>query len=647
MKSNNNASLTNWSSFANCSVLQSFPLGAIIRRFAWSLCLVSAVVLFPAWARGRELPVSISPKSVLVGSGQTKQFAVNFEGNSSGIVWLVNGMPGGNKEVGTIDLQGNYTAPEVKQNANVIVGAIVCHEAPKALELRNDSWFRCLRPNESHEHQWREMASASVDIIATGDVSATQNVQVAQYTITAPRDATVEVRFGVDDEHTLATWAQPAPAGGGEVTILVAGMMASRTYHMHAILKLRDGIEFEDCDHLFTTGDLPVASLPSLVTTTTAGGSPQGGVELLDLVFGTPGNKRGVVVSDLSGNVLWTYDPGIPGAFANPIKLMPNGHFLINFSAGPTDGTNSVLQEVSLGGKVVWQMTAEQLNERLAVATCAGCNVTVVGTHHDFAMLHNGHLILIASVQKVESGLTGYSDPVTVTGDVLIDLDRNHQPVWLWSSFDHLDLNRHPLFFPDWTHSNSVVYSPDDKSLILSMRHQDWVIKIDYNDGEGMGSVLWRLGYQGDFTLEEGIEPQDWFYAQHDVNIVRSKRDGVSEILLFDNGNQRVLNASGAQCGGSTPCESRVPLLELDEKDKTATIKWSDQLAPVFSNFGGSSRLLTNGNVEFDECGITSGSAIYEVTMTSPPQTVWQMQISGQFAYRGFRIPSLYPGIQW
>jgi len=85
--------------------------------------------------------------------------------------------------------------------------------------------------------------------------------------------------------------AQPAPAGGGEVTILVAGMMASRTYHMHAILKLRDGTEFEDCDHLFTTGDLPVASLPSLVTTTTAGGSPQGGVELLDLVFGTPGNN--------------------------------------------------------------------------------------------------------------------------------------------------------------------------------------------------------------------------------------------------------------------------------------------------------------------------------------------------------------------
>jgi hypothetical protein len=26
---------------------------------------------------------------------------------------------------------------------------------------------------------------------------------------------------------------------------------------------------------------------------------------------------------------------------------------------------------------------------------------------------------------------------------------------------------------------------------------------------------------------------------------------------------------------------------------------------------------------------------------------VWQMNITGQLAYRGFRIPSLYPGVVW
>ena len=29
--------------------------------------------------------------------------------------------------------------------------------------------------------------------------------------------------------------------------------------------------------------------------------------------------------------------------------------------------------------------------------------------------------------------------------------------------------------FPDWTHTNAVLYSPDDGNLIVSMRHQNWI----------------------------------------------------------------------------------------------------------------------------------------------------------------------------
>ena len=53
---------------------------------------------------------------------------------------------------------------------------------------------------------------------------------------------------------------------------------------------------------------------------------------------------------------------------------------------------------------------------------------------------------------------------------------------------------------------------------------------------------------------------------------------------------------------------------------------------------------MTNGCLE--PLPVTN-AAIFEVTQTSPPQTVWQMQITGQYAYRGMRIPSLYPGVQW
>jgi arylsulfate sulfotransferase len=35
------------------------------------------------------------------------------------------------------------------------------------------------------------------------------------------------------------------------------------------------------------------------------------------------------------------------------------------------------------------------------------------------------------------------------------------------------------------------------------------------------------------------------------------------------------------------------------------------------------------------------------VTQTESPQIVWQMNIIGASAYRGYRIPSLYPGVVW
>src|SRR6202041_734413 len=132
------------------------------------------------------------------------------------------------------------------------------------------------------------------------------------------------------------------------------------------------------------------------------------------------GGQVSVGVTDLAGNMLWGYNAP-PGEFSNGAKQLPNGHFLINFdTSAVADGTNSLIQEVDLGGNVVWQLTAAQLNQALAAATCTGCNITVVGTHHDFALLPNGHLVVIASTQQSVSG-------ITVTGDVLIDLDQNRK----------------------------------------------------------------------------------------------------------------------------------------------------------------------------------------------------------------------------
>jgi hypothetical protein len=237
----------------------------------------------------------------------------------------------------------------------------------------------------------------------------------------------------------------------------------------------------------------------------------------------------------------------------------------------------------------------------------------------------------------------------------------NHtpQPVWAWNEFNHLDTNRRPYQYPDWTHTNAVIYSKDDGNLIISIRHQNWLVKIDYNNGAGAGDILWHLGYQGDLALmnADGTSDStntDWFFAQHGPSFVSANTSGKFSLVLFDNGDDRgvAVPVTGGTCGvsGQPACFSTVPVFSIDETAKTATFI-VNPTTHDYSNFGGNAEVLQNGNVEYDECNTSlspfDNGAIYEVTQTSTPQTVWQMSILGQDIYRGMRIPSLYPGVQW
>jgi arylsulfate sulfotransferase len=240
----------------------------------------------------------------------------------------------------------------------------------------------------------------------------------------------------------------------------------------------------------------------------------------------------------------------------------------------------------------------------------------------------------------------------TVLGDVIVDLDQNMQPVWVWNEFNHLDPNRHPYLFPDWTHTNAVVYSKDDGDLLVSMRHQNWVLKVNYADGAGDGRILWRLGKDGDFTLIGGTDPTDWEYAQHYPSFFSANTAGVFSLGVMDNGDDRMF-PNGAICGtnGAPACYSTIPIWRIDESAKTATLIFR-QVEPVnlYSNFGGNVEPLANGNVEYDLAGIGTiplMSDVFEVTQENTPQTVWHMNVTGTNLYRAIRIPSFYPGVQW
>jgi hypothetical protein len=363
-------------------------------------------------------------------------------------------------------------------------------------------------------------------------------------------------------------------------------------------------------------------------------------VELLSLTTGV--HVLEDVVTDLQGRIIW-YCPGD----ALPLKLMPNGHFILNV------GTD--LQEVDLTCKTIRDVSYTQVNQSLqsnghsfTIPPQLGIVPGGAPFHHDVLVLPNGHWIGLCEIAKSFTNLDGYPGTTTVVGDALVDIDLNGNVVWAWSSFDHLDVNRHPYFgLPDWTHSNAIIYTPDG-NLLLSMRAQSWVLKIDYANGQGSGDIQWRLGPEGDFTLLGG-DPTEWFYSQHYPNLI-STNGSQWTIGVMDNGDFRT-DSSGVQCGTSSTapaCYSRAPLFQVDESTNLATLVWQD-LAGFYSSWGGSIGILSNGNVEFDMTTPTGGpsSQIMEVTQTDSPQTVWQMNINGANAYRGYRIPSLYPGVTW
>ncbi len=580
-----------------------------------------------------DAPVAIiTPSSAVLLPGQTLQFNATENGATlADAIWLVNGVGGGATATGTITSSGLYTAP----TGSSATTAQVSVRDPAHSTLPAPAQVSFFQP----------------DHFTPGTVSASNNPLVANYMFTAPQGASVQVQFGTTKSYGLNTWSQPAPVGGGNVSILVAGMRAGTTYHMQAMIHLPNGNSVLDADQLFITGVLPANLMPNIAVQQTAGAEPGSGVELLCLFDEAAHTPLTAVVVDLAGNVVWYYaiQPNPPF----PMKLLPNGHMLVNlFPAGlmnpslvsPTAPANAI-QEIDLAGNVISQVALTDLQQGLAAA---GLSFPALHSfHHDVEKLPNGHLIMLFNFNQTATDQPGSP---TVLGDALVDWDPAQGPVWTWSTFDHIPFTHAPNGLTDWTHANAVIYSPDDGNLILSMRNQNWIVKINYANGAGDGSILWHLGPGGDFTLPSGQAPIEWNYGQHYPTLPGPNSAGIFPLMFFNNGNGRLVDANNDACGspGQVACYSSVPVFQLNEYTKTAQVLQEDNLSPVFSDCCGNASFLSNGDLEYDlALSVPGVSTIQEVTPEQPPQLVWQMNITGQLAYRGFRIPSLYPGVEW
>jgi arylsulfate sulfotransferase len=404
-----------------------------------------------------------------------------------------------------------------------------------------------------------------------------------------------------------------------------------------------DNVVWSDKDRTFTTGAV-AAPLPAITVTRTTDPALQAaenpGVELVTFIPGPGVTAIESLVTDRDGNPIWYYAPPASPQF---LKLMPNGHMIVAL----VSDSASLIREIDLAGKTIRELSAATLQQNLLNV---GVSLNNVSFSHDFIPMSNGHLIVLVQNSRDFTDLPGYPGTTTVLGDALVDLDENWNPGWVWSAFDHLDVNRHPIFFPDWTHSNAVVYNPADGNLILSMRHQNWILYLDYANGTGSGNILWKLGDGGDFSLP-GNDPSQWFYAQHFPSLLSTNGTQMT-LAVFDNGDYRILDDQGDTCANLPypTCYSRATIFQLDQSTLSAQLTWQDQTG-FFSTWGGTINELPNGNIEYDMSEPfpipTPGALITEVTQSASPQVVWQMEIDGGFSYRTYRIPSLYPGVNW
>ena len=344
------------------------------------------------------------------------------------------------------------------------------------------------------------------------------------------------------------------------------------------------------------------------------------------------------VATDLNGNLLWYY----PNSDVTLLtRSAAGGYFFGILEAATGDQSRQVVREVDLTGMTVRATNAARINEQLKALG----KRSIGAFHHEARLLPDGKILVLASVEQILTNVQG-AGAVDVLGDMILVLDSNMQLVWAWDAFDNLDVTRQatladkctagecpPVFLSsnapsvnDWTHGNAVQQTPDG-NLLYSARAQDFIYKIDYENGAGSGTVLWRLGNGGDFQIQStAVSP--WFSHQHDPQFLANG----STIVLLDNSNVRNLADSTAN--------SRGQVLQLDQQAMTANLVLNADLG-AFGVALGAAQHLPNGNYLFESSYRPGAASTYIAEVSPSGATVYSITASAP-EFRSFRMPTLY-----
>jgi arylsulfate sulfotransferase len=396
--------------------------------------------------------------------------------------------------------------------------------------------------------------------------------------------------------------------------------------------------------------------------------------------------------------------PNISVLHSNPTMMKPGFTLLDRINRGLGDTPDRTLPTYSIildnAGEVVWYSTAgwrdmEQLqNGNLTYFRGAGIfdEMDLLGNiqqsvefdagliHHDVSPTSTGtQLSLTRESVVVEGYPTNYNDPnaptqtVSIEDNPIVEFSPEGDLLHTWRLTDMLDPTRigfHSLYQVsngdlDWAHANAVLYDPSDDSIIVSVRHQDAIIKFLRSSGE----LKWILANHDNwpddlqpFLLSPIGAPFEWHYHAHAPMITAS-----GTLLLFDNGNNRASPFDGREPIQDGENYSRAVEYMIDEENMEVQQVWeygtqanqiyySASVGDADSVNSTDNVLITYGDIRYVD-GVSSAdlgmgslhTRIIEVDHNTPAQKVFEVAIynttpgSHMKVYRSERIPDLYP----
>ena len=230
----------------------------------------------------------------------------------------------------------------------------------------------------------------------------------------------------------------------------------------------------------------------------------------------------------------------------------------------------------NIGGGEGGRIEEYDWNDELVWSFDYASNAAV--THHDFKILPNGNLLMLAVERKSkdEAGAVGFDvnqlGDGYVAPDAVIEFKKTgpttFEIVWQWHVWDHLisgqnpslqnygDPAKHPELLQVkggapafWNHVNAIDYNPATDQVLLSARSHNefWVIDHSTTTAEAASHSGGKRGRGGDFLYRWG-NPANYggggvnartLFNQHDAQWIAAGLPGAGNILVFDNGLDR------------------------------------------------------------------------------------------------------------